>query len=423
MSQRSARSAAASATAEVSEPPRPSVVTRWSSAMPWKPATTGICRSPDGPSPRRRRTRSDPSMSRMRALPWAVSVRIGTCQPCQERASSPSCCSAIAIRPVVTCSPVATTASYSRASCIGESAWHQATSWLVTPAMAETTTATSCPASASRLTRRAALRMRSRSATEVPPNFMTMRAMRRLIQAGAAARQPCDAAGDGAAANAYVHGRRRGAPIGDPGETQMEAGRQPSAVAAEVARFGEAGGQRVLDVGCGAGLAAEVLAKTGFSVLGIDAAADLVAAAAAHAAGQRLDLAYRVAAPEDLLAEAGRFDVITALEVIEHVADPADFLRTLRRLARPGAVLVLSTLDRSIASLLTAKIGAEYVLRWLPRGTHDWRKFIRPPELTAALRSAGWRPSRLEGMTYDPLSASWRTVPKPGVNYIVAADG
>ena len=301
--------------------------------------------------------------------------------------------------------------------------------------------------------------MRSRSATEVPPNFMTMRAMRTLIQAGAAARQPCDAAGDGAAANAYVHGRCRPAPIEDLGGMQMEAGRQPSAVAAEVARFdaladrwwdpegplrplhrmnptrvawivkrirerfGEAGGQRVLDVGCGAGLAAEVLAKTGFSVLGIDAAADLVAAAAAHAAGQRLDLAYRVAAPEDLLAEAERFDVITALEVIEHVADPADFLRTLRRLARPGAVLVLSTLDRSIASLLTAKIGAEYVLRWLPRGTHDWRKFIRPPELTAALRSAGWRPSRLEGMTYDPLSASWRTVPKPGVNYIVAADG
>jgi 2-polyprenyl-6-hydroxyphenyl methylase / 3-demethylubiquinone-9 3-methyltransferase len=188
-------------------------------------------------------------------------------------------------------------------------------------------------------------------------------------------------------------------------------------------RFGDAGGQRVLDVGCGAGLAAEALAKTGFSVQGIDAAADLIAAAVAHATGQRLDLAYRVAAPEDLLAEAERFDVITALEVIEHVADPDDFLRTLRRLVRPGGVLVLSTLDRSVASLLTAKIGAEYVLRWLPRGTHDWRKFIRPAELAAALRRAGWRPSRIEGMAFDPLSATWRIVPRPGVNYIVAADG
>ena len=188
-------------------------------------------------------------------------------------------------------------------------------------------------------------------------------------------------------------------------------------------RFGDAGGQRVLDVGCGAGLASESLAKTGFSVLGIDAAADLIAAAAAHAAGQRLDLTYRVAAPEDLLGRAERFDVITALEVIEHVADPDAFLRTLRRLARPGALLVLSTLDRSLASLLTAKIGIEYVLRWLPRGTHDWRKFIRPAELTTALRRAGWRPSRMEGLAFDPVTSSWRIVAKPGVNYIVAADG
>ena len=239
----------------------------------------------------------------------------------------------------------------------------------------------------------------------------------------------------------------------------MEPGRRSSAVAAEVARFdalagrwwdpdgpmrplhrmnptrvawiikrirerfGDAGGQRVLDVGCGAGLVAEALARTGFSVLGIDAAADLIAAAAAHAAGEHLDLAYRVAAPEDLLAEPERFDVITALEVIEHVAAPDDFLRTLRRLARPGALLVLSTLDRSVASLLTAKIGVEYVLRWLPRGTHDWRKFIRPAELAAGLRRAGWRPSRIEGLSFDPLSSSWRIVPKPGVNYIVAADG
>lgn len=188
-------------------------------------------------------------------------------------------------------------------------------------------------------------------------------------------------------------------------------------------RFGDAGGQRVLDVGCGAGLASESLAKTGFSVLGIDASADLIAAAAAHAAGQRLDLAYRVAAPEDLLGGVERFDVLTALEVIEHVVDPDAFLRTLRRLAGPGALLVISTLDRSLASLLTAKIGVEYILRWLPRGTHDWRKFIRPSELATALRRAGWRPSRVEGLDFDPMTSSWRVVPKPSVNYIVAAEG
>ncbi len=169
MSQRSAFSAAASATAEVSEPPRPSVVMRLSGAMPWKPATTATW------PVAMRRISSAPSMASMRALPCAVSVSIGICQPCQERASTPMSCSAMASRPEVTCSPVATTASYSRASCSGESSWHQPTSWLVAPAMAETTTATWCPASTSRLTRSATLRMRSRSATEVPPNFITRR--------------------------------------------------------------------------------------------------------------------------------------------------------------------------------------------------------------------------------------------------------
>ena len=147
MSQRSACSAAASATAEVSDPPRPSVVTRLSVPMPWKPDTTAtwpVCM---------RRISSAPSMPAMRALPCALSVRIGICQPCQERASTPISCSAMASRPVVTCSPVATTVSYSRASCSGDRSWHQATSWLVAPAMAETTTATSFPASTSRFTR------------------------------------------------------------------------------------------------------------------------------------------------------------------------------------------------------------------------------------------------------------------------------
>src|SRR3954452_20130016 len=173
MSQRSALMAAAIATADVSEPPRPSVVIRFvSGLMPWKPAMTATSlRS------WKRWISSEPSMPTMRAEAWASLVRIGICQPCQDRAWIPMPCSTIASSPDVTCSPDATTASYSRASCIGEASVHQATNSLVLPDIAETTTATSWPASTSRLTWRATLRIRSMLATDVPPNFITRRLM------------------------------------------------------------------------------------------------------------------------------------------------------------------------------------------------------------------------------------------------------
>jgi len=177
---------------------------------------------------------------------------------------------------------------------------------------------------------------------------------------------------------------------------------------------------RVLDVGCGAGIAAEAMAREGLAVLGIDAAPDVIAAAAAHAQGAGLPVSYRVAAAEDLLAESERFGVITALEVIEHVTDPAGFLRSLAGLATPGGVLVLSTLDRSPASFLAAKVAAEYLLSWLPVGTHDWRRFLRPTELAAALRGAGWRPVASAGLAMD-LAGRWRVTARPGVNYLMAA--
>ena len=187
------------------------------------------------------------------------------------------------------------------------------------------------------------------------------------------------------------------------------------------ARFPSPDGVRLLDVGCGAGLAAEALARRGYDVLGVDAAGEAIEAAIAHAEGQTLRLAYRAGEAEDLAGE--RFAVITALEVIEHVPEPARFVGTLADLLEPGGLLFLSTLNRTTPAFLTAKLGAEYVLRWLPRGTHDWRKFVRPAELGAMLRSAGLRVSDVAGMTMDPVTGGWRTSRDLAVNYILAAEG
>jgi 2-polyprenyl-6-hydroxyphenyl methylase / 3-demethylubiquinone-9 3-methyltransferase len=176
----------------------------------------------------------------------------------------------------------------------------------------------------------------------------------------------------------------------------------------------------LLDVGCGAGVAAEALARRGFSVLGLDAAGEAIEAARAHVALQSLAITYRVGTPEDLLGEAQRFPIITALEVIEHVPDPLAFLVTLRDLLTPGGRLFLSTLNRTPRSYLAAKVAAEYLLRWLPVGTHDWRRFITPAELAEMLRSAGLRVTDVAGLTPDPLTGHWRVGRDTSVNYLIA---
>ena len=185
-------------------------------------------------------------------------------------------------------------------------------------------------------------------------------------------------------------------------------------------------GLSVLDIGCGGGLVAEPLARLGAFVTGIDPAPENIEAAKAHADGARLKIAYRAATAEELAAEqlaagGSGFDAVLLLEVVEHVPDVPAFLKSVAPLVKPGGVMVLSTLNRTLKAYALAIIGAELILHWLPIGTHQWQRFVRPDELNAALRRAGLTPADTTGMVYNPLADEWRLGRDTDVNYFVTA--
>lgn len=178
-------------------------------------------------------------------------------------------------------------------------------------------------------------------------------------------------------------------------------------------------GLRLLDVGCGGGLLSEPLARMGFSVTGIDAGEKNVAVARIHAEQSGLDIDYRAATPERLAGE--QFDVVMIMEIIEHVPNISDFLAAVAPLLKPGGALLAATLNRTMKSYALGIIGAEYVLRWLPPGTHDWNKFVKPSELAAGLRPHGITVKDLKGMGYDLLNDEWKLTGDLAVNYLAYA--
>ena len=181
-------------------------------------------------------------------------------------------------------------------------------------------------------------------------------------------------------------------------------------------------GLRILDIGCGAGILSEPLARLGPAVVGIDPSESNIAVARHHAAQSELAVDYRATTAEVLAAAGERFDVVLAMEVIEHVADPGLFVEVTADLVRPGGLLFVATLNRTIKSFALAIVGAEYILRWLPRGTHQWDKFVTPNELEIAIEQGGMHITGESGMMYNLLADRWQLSTDMDVNYMVVAE-
>ena len=177
-------------------------------------------------------------------------------------------------------------------------------------------------------------------------------------------------------------------------------------------------GARIIDVGCGAGLVAEPLSRLGAEVFAIDASERNVMVAERHARLSGASVRYRQALPEDFSHEAGSFDAVLSLEVVEHVADLPTFLEALARLVAPRGTLLIGTLNRTLRSYMKAIVGAEYVLGWLPRGTHDWHKFVTPAELEHGLKRYGFEVAECCGVAFNPLMNRWGISKDLSTNYL-----
>ena len=180
-------------------------------------------------------------------------------------------------------------------------------------------------------------------------------------------------------------------------------------------------GLRFLDIGCGGGLLTEPMARLGAEIIGVDPSEKNIATASVHAEEQDLAIDYRATTAEDLAERGESFDVILNMEVIEHVADPSAFVQTCARLLKPSGLIFIATLNRTLKSFGLAIVGAEYVLGWLPRGTHQWEKFITPDELEAWLIASGLKQLDRAGVTYNPFSGEWRRARDMDVNYMLVA--
>lgn len=183
----------------------------------------------------------------------------------------------------------------------------------------------------------------------------------------------------------------------------------------------------LLDIGCGGGLLCEPMCRLGANVTGLDASEKNIRIASVHADKQELDITYQAGTAEALAGLDGdkrvdpkrRYQIVLAMEIVEHVADVPLFIEACCRLVKPGGLLFMATINRTVTSLLTAKIGAEYILRWLPKGTHEWNKFLRPSELVMNMEPHGVQLKQLQGVTYQPLSGDWKLSDNLAVNYMV----
>lgn len=180
-------------------------------------------------------------------------------------------------------------------------------------------------------------------------------------------------------------------------------------------------GLTLVDIGCGGGVLSEPLARLGAQVTGLDPAPTNIAVASAHAQQSGVTIDYRQETIEALVAEGKRFDIVLAMEVVEHVADVEAFVDACCKAVKPGGLLVMATLNRTLKSYALAIVGAEYVLRWLPRGTHDWNRFVTPDELGNAIEANGLELGESTGVVYNPLADRWSMARDMDVNYMLAA--